>query len=223
LKDGQLEELEAKLNDEDFKQEYENQLDISLALEAKEDQTQKDFLKKRERKHPLPKTRPIWQIILLGIASIAMLSWGIFHYLSPKKDAAEKIFSANFSPYTNITMPSVRSEGNISPLEKAFLLYDQRKYEEAEAAFETNSVDSLASSIIFYTAISELAQGKTNESLAHFKQFEKADAFYPHSLWYRALIKIKEEEDGAKALLEEMLNFEKPPFEKKAKALLERL
>lgn len=226
LEGHELREFEDKLNDADFKTEYELQKDFALALEAKEDQRKKNFLISLEKTNSdFIKKKEYWKIFLPILLLIA-LSVGAYFYIntsSPNESNQEKIFADNFSTYPNVVMPSVRSEGELNDLEKAFLFYDQEKFAEAEKLFESNDSDSLQSEILFYTAVSELAQNKMEESYSHFNQFQKEDNFYPHALWYKALIKLNKEESGAKELLEELLTFENPPFKKKTEKILEGL
>ncbi len=226
--------FDQKMQDPIFKEEVTFKQNTLKAFEAKEDISLKNQLREfeknikdippnREMLHTKNRIKYILAIIIFTI--LTLLSYLIYsHYINPSQTQKD-YFAEYYTPYDNVVQPSVRNHTPTDKIEEAFLFYDQAKYLEAEFIFEKFlEGDTVNAQTLFYTAMCELSQGKINEAEVHLQNSLTFSSFKPHSLWYLALIEIKNKNNQSGIdLLEELLKNENPPFKKKAIQLLEEL
>src|SRR5690606_12303851 len=137
--------------DEAFKKEFYSQLEIQQTIAQEKRNPIKNRLRKLDEKSII---RTNWYRYAAAAAILIII--GLLFYSSPTN--YEKLYTANFEPYSNVIAPTVRDTGGEEDeIATAFNYYDNHQYADAATAFEklyrVNSEDYA----LFYYSISLLA------------------------------------------------------------------
>ena len=142
-------------------------------------------------------------ILLLVIASYPFIFQGV-------DNSNEALFADNFEPYKMILNQRSISDNDAETalLNEAIIAYDNKNYKEASTAFQelqSNNIDLIA--LRFYTGLSELGEGNSDNSINIFKEIlDTPDhLFVEQSRWYLALAYLqKGDRDAAKLELDKI-------------------
>ena len=194
-------------NDQDFKREFEEHKSLHRAFEINEAEQLKRKLKDIESNNtsqPPSNSSKHW---FLPMAAMVLVILGLSVYLSFFNT---NLYDEYFEIYPNVYQPVVRSTSQ-SIADKAFVYYENKKYEKAQQSFELLLKSNPNPNIQFYYALSLLNDGKTKKASTEFENLLDTNfEFQPEVYWYYALAEIKLENlDQAKTILQtaENLNF----------------
>ena len=194
-------------NDKDFKREFEEHKSLHRAFEINENERLKRKLKDIESKNTSQPPLNSSKRSFLPIAAMVLIIVGLSVYLNFFNT---NLYDEYFEIYPNVYQPVVRSVSQ-STTDKAFVYYENKKYEEAQQSFELLLENKPNPNIQFYYALSLLNDEKFEKASSEFQNLLNIDfEFQPEVYWYYALAEIKLENlDQAKTILQtaENLNF----------------
>lgn len=188
----ELEEFKKLLKtDDELKDKFEFQNDLSLSIKSHEKDILKVKLQQHEQAREVTKESgwKTWLVaasilILIGVSGISY-----FNFSSPDYD---KLYAKNYEAYPNTEFNITRGENNPSLEYNAFMAYESGDYKQAIPLFselrETNSSEYLD----FYLAQSYLANDNYEEALSLFEEIiQNQDAFAGESHWFAALAALR--------------------------------
>ena len=187
LSSAELETFNSRMSDPQFRTKVEELRAVQRAVTSEG----RAKLRTEFRKWDLAKRQP--RIVSLkAVAAVAavLLVVVTFFFILPKDAGQESLASAFIEPYPNVVSPLQKGDAESSDYERAFQLYESRRYVKAEELFAT--LDQADESVQFYRAINFLLAGNNLQAMADF-QVVTADpthAYYKPALWYLALSQI---------------------------------
>ncbi|MFD2551759.1 tol-pal system YbgF family protein [Bizionia sediminis] len=207
-----------------FKAEFEYESSLKKAIKSHESDKLKAKLQDFERTINSQKSTS-FNYTYLAVAASIVLMVGWFGYNAFFGTNYSNLYKANFSEYPNTVYTITRGNDVNTTEREAFVAYETQNFEIAIDKFNAISETTAQNYIPFYKAQAYLGLENTNEAKALLTQIVKGNnsSFVPESLWYLALIAIKEK-DGkqAKIYLEELIaNYSYN--QAKAKLLLDKL
>ncbi|SDR92354.1 hypothetical protein SAMN05216503_1405 [Polaribacter sp. KT25b] len=154
----------------------------------------------------------------LLVASIALLiGLSSFYLFNSKSLSNNELYNLHFTPYENVIEPIVRDKVNKSKKAFAFSLYEQGKYLKAIESFnkltEKDSIE--ANTLLFFKANAylQLEEFKKSEILFHKILINDNKEWKNESLWYLALISLKQDKkDAAITFLDKLQRQQKLNF-----------
>ena len=157
-------------------------------------------------------------VMVLGI-----VTWGVWIQFSFNP---QKLYAAHFSTYPNDLVRVERSSAETDPLQRAFVAYQDQKFDSAIKQFDELLVSSSSDSLLFFKAVALLSKGDTELATNIFEDLNtKEDWQYTEAVrWYLALSYLKfGQTKNAKSLLEQIANQEGGHFQQSgAKEILEK-
>ena len=206
-----------------FKAQFEFENNLKQVIKHQERDTLKAKLQGFER--DLNKnTRSIFNYANFAIAASIAILVGWFGYHSFFGINYTNLYDSNFTEYPNTVYTITRGDTDNSLEREAFVAYESKDYATAITKFDAIAIDAKKDYFSFYKAQSYLGLGNTQKAKLLFDQvIENNDQFAAESLWYLALIHLKEENKteaivNLKKLIEDF-NYNKT----KAQALLDAL
>jgi len=206
--------------DNTFKKEFRFQQNLQKIIETNEDVSFKKKLQHYENEfQPKKKSYTKW----LAAASIALIL-ATSYFLIFQNTTNETLFAENFEPYRNVIQPIVRGSVSKDIKTKAFVAYENGRYEDASKYFSEISVNKNEAYAIFYLANSNLALNKTSEAIKLLEEYISLNGdLIEKAHWYLALAYIKENNSqAAKKTFQKIIN-SKSYNHKKAIIILEEL
>lgn len=193
--------------DAEFKAEFEYETSLKKAIKSHESDVLKAKLQDFERTLNSQK-RTSFNYTYLAVAASIVLLVGWFGYNAFFGTNYSNLYNANFSQYPNTVYTITRGNDVNTTEREAFVAYETQNFETAIDKFNAISETTAQNYIPFYKAQAYLGLENTDEAKAIFTQIVKGDSsnFVPESIWYLALIAIKEK-DGkqAKRYLEKLI------------------
>jgi tetratricopeptide (TPR) repeat protein len=206
-----------------FQKELKLQQDLVAAFKLQEAREIKATLQDLEFKNinQVNKKTSFSKVWYLAIASILLVGFFLTNNTTP---SGEDLYNSNYSVYPNTYLPITR--GNIENTSlKAFVSYEKGDFESAELAFEKLLQMEANPDIQFYYALSLLNQFKYDLALSELSPLTQMEYDYQaESLWYSALIHLKNEDfKNAKNQLEKLKNLDTKFKSEETKQLLKEL
>jgi len=142
-------------------------------------------------------------------AAAAIVVIGLFAFNFWNTSKTDSIFQTHYEPYRNVVKPIVRGENKMDSLSQAFYYYETQKYDEALKYFDDLSEGKNAKIIEFYKAMIFIEQEKYDKAYQLLESYAQTTdpKLLAQSLWFRALLNIKNKErEKAKNQLQELIN-----------------
>lgn len=191
--------------------------DLKKAITSASRKKQKEYLQSLEKS--LLDERKISKKIDWRIAaSFIILIGSISFYFFNQFPSNNKLYDKYFSPYENIIAPIVRNGEKLSNKEKVFAAYEQGNYKIALTGLDELSVNDTLniSTIQFYKANIYMKLNEFSNSEKLFLKTIKSQEWKNESLWYLALIAIKQNKNSlAIEYLTKLKNSNKISYKKK--------
>jgi tetratricopeptide (TPR) repeat protein len=171
-----------------------------------------------------------WRYTLGIAASLAIIIAVTYYIFYNNTNPDNTLFTAYFSPYTNVVYTIYRDPAQPKTDDKlklAFEAYDQQDYQTASTQFEKLKADNLNPSeikqedevILFYLGNTYLAMGETSKAIDIFTRYS-FDKFNTEARWYLSLSYIKEGRVAEAKLILEKLAADDNDFSAKATEIL---
>lgn len=177
--------------DELFKNEFYQQLEIQKTISEANHSQIKERLKKLSNK---PKNKNKWYLYAASVAILMVLG---FLFYKPQQELQE-IYVENFEAYPNVINIATRSGlENKNDASEAFQYYEKELYHEAVLAFDQAYKNHPEDYLLFYKGVSLLAQQKTNEGINVFLSYDwekNQSDFTAAAYWYLGLAYLKQEQ-----------------------------
>lgn len=192
LSDAEFNQLKKWIEeDELFKNEFYQQLEIQKTISEANHSEIKERLKKLSNK---PKNKNKWYLYAASVTILMIL--GLLFY-KPQHELQE-IYAENFEVYPNVINIATRSGlENKNDASEAFQYYEKELYHEAVLAFDQAYKNQPEDYLLFYKGVSLLAQHKTNEGIKvlHSYDWEKNQSEFAEAAnWYLGLAYLKQEQ-----------------------------
>lgn len=193
--------------DAEFKAQFEFEKHLKKAIKSHENDRLKSKLQEIESEINLPKLS-IFNYRNMAIAASIALLVGWFGYNSLFDTNYNNLYNTNFSAYPNTVYTITRSDDEKSVERKAFVAYETKNYIIAIEMFDAIPESTKNSYVSFYKAQAYLGIENTENAKALFEQIvQENDGFVAESIWYLALIAIKDhEKNQAKTYLENLIS-----------------
>ena len=206
--------------DSAFKNEFEAHKDMAVAFKISEAESLKKRFQELD-KGPKQQKLKISSYLYLAVASMVILGFFYTFYSSPSSD---QLYASYFDISPNTYQPVTRTADSTKN-NAAFVAYENGNFTIAENEFETLLETTNNPNLLYYYASSLLNQSKFDLALKQFEILNQIDFDYTdESLWYTALIYVKNEDyDNAKAQLKRLKAKNSTFKTKERKALLEDL
>lgn len=206
--------------DEDFKAKFEDYANFNKAFKANEAEDLKNFLRDLDSKEvkQLWYKKPVFYYAAAAVLIIA-LCVPLF-----TKTSTNNFYNDFYEAYPNVEQPIVRgSNKNVSY--EAFLAYENANYSKSAQLFKSLLESSENINYRFYYAMALLNDSKYNKALEELTILEtKTFDYHDETLWYAALILIKQEKiELAKSKLQQLENTKSKFKSKERQLLLEKL
>ncbi len=108
------------------------------------------------------------------------------------KASPQELYTSYYQLYPNVIQPYKIAVTKNDELSKAFVAYETKEFEKAIELFNSSIGFAYHSDIVFYKAMSLLANDHTEESLALLSKLKKEETLFTDQLyWYSALIALK--------------------------------
>lgn len=175
--------------DADFKNKFEEYVDIQNAFKLSEAQNLKEQLNDLEPKH-LPLSKKLFNNKYLNLAYAAVLVIGLFFVFNSKTNT-NQLFNDYIDTYPNVYQPITRGQEKNDSY-KAFQAYENRNFNAAEIQFSELLKTDTNPNLQFYYAMSLLENNKLDLALSQLKNLAtKKHEFTAEVQWYSALINLK--------------------------------
>lgn len=194
-------------SDPEFKKQFEFEKQLKEVIKSHETDRLKEELQDVERYLHKPKST-IFNYKNFAIAATIVLLLGWFGYNLLFSTNYTNLYDKNFSAYPNTVYSITRSNNEQSIEREAFLSYETKNYENAIRKFDMMPIEDQENYVFFYKAQAYLGMDYLPEAKALFSQtIEDNHDFVAESIWYLALIAIKEQDKTqAKTYLESLRN-----------------
>ena len=207
--------------------EKENKDQMKKVLRAQlRDDLKKELQQIEAKSKHKPKLTAMNRNTWLGIAAgIAIILAAYFLFAAPRADYQE-IVAEHFEPMKNFTVPIERGSTELSPVQEAFVAYETGEYEKAVQEFDQLSPEELTPNVKLYQAIAQLSIDDNNNASRTLREIVDGEesVITPAAQWYLALTYLKQgKKDNAALLLEELIEGKSNAYQKRAKAILEKL
>lgn len=192
LSDAEFNQLKKWIEeDELFKNEFYQQLEIQKIISEANHSQIKERLKRLDKK---PKKKNTWYLYAASVTILIVLGFLLY---KPQQELQE-IYVENFEVYPNVINIATRSGlENKNDASEAFQYYEKELYHEAVLAFDQAYKNHPEDYLLFYKGVSLLAQQKTNEGIKvlHSYDWEKNQSeFTAVANWYLGLAYLKQEQ-----------------------------
>jgi hypothetical protein len=192
LSDAEFNQLKKWIEeDELFKNEFYQQLEIQKIISEANHSQIKERLKRLDKK---PKKKNTWYLYAASVTILIVLGFLLY---KPQQELQE-IYVENFEVYPNVINIATRSGlENKNDASEAFQYYEKELYHEAVLAFDQAYKNHPEDYLLFYKGVSLLAQQKTNEGIKvlHSYDWEKNQSeFTAAAYWYLGLAYLKQEQ-----------------------------
>ena len=210
--------------DAEFKAAFEYENSLKKAIKSHESDVLKSKLQEFELELNSKKTHAFNYRYLAVAASIVLLV-GWFGYNTFFGTNYSNLYQDNFTEYPNTVYTITRGDDDETLEREAFVAYETQNFETAIEKFDAVSETGAQDYIPFYKAQAYLGLENTHQANVLLKQIvaENTSDFVAESIWYLALIAIKEKDKAqAKTYLNNLIsnyNYNQA----KAKTLLEEL
>ncbi len=216
---GELKKIRQLMEeDPDFKEEIILQLEIQQAIKREVLKLRLQQFEKREIKKKKIFSQ-LWKIAAVFVVGLSLL-W--FFNRSPDYG---RIYAANFEPYPNIVVPSIRDfNTSENDVEEAFRYYDNQDYKKAAAAFKKLYLDDEIAYANFYYAISLMSDHKVEKALEALESSSwKIPKRYQYQTdWYLALGYLKVQNiEKATVYLQKVIKSDNPMATQAQQILME--
>jgi len=208
------------LNDNAFKEEFEEYKAVRTAFKINEANALKVQLKTLEAK--TNNTRPNTKQILtyaIAAAGVALVGMTIFFNLNTRS-----LYSEYYKTYPNVYKPVVRGSSN-DQLGKAFVYYENKDYKMAKNEFDSLLATESNPDLVFYYGLTLLELNDYDEAIQQFETITNDGfQFKEELLWYSALAYIEiESYKKARKQLYVLSKMTSSAFHENATELLEDL
>lgn len=177
--------------DELFKNEFYQQLEIQKTISEANHSQIKERLKRLDKK---TKKKNTWYLYAASVAILMVLG---FLFYKPQQELQE-IYVENFEAYPNVINIATRSGlENKNDASEAFQYYEKELYHEAVLAFDQAYKNHPEDYLLFYKGVSLLAQQKTNEGINVFLSYDwekNQSDLTAAAYWYLGLAYLKQEQ-----------------------------
>ncbi|MEM7105899.1 MAG: hypothetical protein AAF502_22370 [Bacteroidota bacterium] len=203
---GQLSEqqssiFEARKKDPDFQKRFNFLSDVSKAVESRVADEMKAILKEEERKIEAKGNNIIWLFVIA--AAVIIIVFGT-RFLLPSNDTPPDHFADHFVPVENLIEVSNRETIDSAFANSVYSNYEEKKYEEALAGFDSLLKADNNPLFRFYKANTQLALGDIDAALVELNSILQVDNFdlVDETKWLLALSYLRKENfTAAKPLL----------------------
>ena len=195
-------------NDKLFSAAFERQKLLLEVVDEQHETKLKELLKAKEAEiiannsidNSNKKTQPIirklnykkWFSIAASILVLVVAAYFLMNNFGTEKPTNTELFAQNFEPYRNFLIPVERGDLSEADLEKAFQNYENENYAAAIIGFEESLKDSISADVLFYKAVSELAEAETENAILSFEQSLNLNTqFEAEANWYLILANLK--------------------------------
>lgn len=220
------------LQDNAFAEALAQQRDLLAVVDKKVENDLRNLLVEEEAN--LKKTvlsadeKPTFSIgkWLSGAAAIVVfLVAGWLLFKGGSDSGSSRLFTENFTAYTNIIAPNRRGNNDERRLSLAFLAYDNKQYQKAIDEFEALKSDTLQNELTFYIGVSYLALEEVEKAMITLAEVSEDSRFAMEKQWYMALAYLKKNDiDATKEALNKALALSTDPvLTRKATELLDKL
>lgn len=232
LDDAAMAEVEQRVQqDEVFAEAFAAHQDLLEVVDLKTEADLRGLLAKEEAElSTTQKTEDAptvsirrWLSAAAAIIVFAVAGWLLFR--GDQSINEQRLFSENFTAYTNIIAPNRRGENDESRLSLAFLAYDNKQYQKAITEFDALKADTLQNELTFYIGVSYLAMNEAERAILTLEDVSDDSQFAMEKQWYLALAHLKRgETEQAIDALKSALQFSSDPvLVRKVTALLKEL
>ena len=176
-----------------------------------------------KQKHASVRRRNFFYYAAASVVMLFLAGNIFFNQQESPEELADKYISWE-------TLPSMTVRGTNKPpsLSKGQQLFNQEKYTEAIAVFETyreESINTMPTAALMYLGASYMEAGQYENAISTFDELWKRDVLdSDHGLWYKALAFLKQgKKDKAKPELGSILSDPEHPHFEKAQELMGEL
>ncbi|MEO1517344.1 MAG: tetratricopeptide repeat protein [Bacteroidota bacterium] len=180
-------------SDEDFQREVAFHENLQRVTRAHERQQLKQRLQELDqqtnaKQPPARPQRGRW----LGLAGLLLLMCLSVYWLCNQPSNPEKIYAQYHSPFPNSLQPVSRDRSDGSLESRAFLFYENGRYEQALQQFESIAKDNPRPDFGFYQGLTLLQLERFEEASELFEALKESDTQYRAEVhWYGALAHIR--------------------------------
>ncbi|WP_425393069.1 hypothetical protein [Ekhidna sp.] len=192
---GKMTEADQKAFEEGLSSDDREELASELGIRVGLERGFRNELKEKvagfeKRKNKIRRINPAYISIVASLFLVASL---VLYFTNDQTT----LFDQYYETYPNYEVTTVRGEEDPSNRERAYLAYDQGDFSGAIQAF--NTLDSMSSADYFFRGISHIQVTNYKEALTDLNEvlrLEDTD-YRTASLWYKALIHLKLENEAA--------------------------
>jgi len=213
LSEQELATFSKMMEDDRFKEIYEEHLTMHKVIKSAEAKNLKNHLQHLEQEKPKGTLKRLYFPIAAAILVLLTLSIFIFS----QRETNEALYASNFEVYPNTYRPVVRGD----TLATAFSYYEAKEYSKASIAFEKELETEEDVNVRFFYAMSLLNDSKSQEAIQVLNTLQSSETIYLQQVyWYSALIHLKmnRKKEAIKAL-ETLLKYPETYNKKQAEAL----
>ncbi|WP_420572286.1 anti-sigma factor family protein [Kordia sp.] len=183
--------------DVELQEMYETHTTLAEAFKLTKSDEIKARLQQLDRNEVIPTKKQVTRRMFARIAIAAVFIFGIFFTVNQLQSTSD-FYESYFEVCPNTYMPITRGNESESLQFEAFKAYENKDFKTAETTFTTVLETTNDLNITFYYAMSLLNQEKHDEALAALIPLSKKTFDYQvESLWYTALIQLKNKETEA--------------------------
>lgn len=201
-------QFDQHMDDPAFQEELGFQKEILEVIEHQGDLELKSMLRAEEK--TIKKRFPLRRLLAAAAVLLLLVFIG-WQFLIPEPT---DIFAEYFKPHPNSLHPIVKSESEVSELQRTFLFYEIGDFEKALVGFNKIKADQPNDDVYFYQANALLKLGRIEEAIQLLQEIIENDNtdYLAPAKWNLALAYLaKEDIESAKPLLAELAN---EPFHK---------
>ena len=186
-----------------------------------------EVLSKGSEDLPRSGSRKLFYWMAAAVFALVVVS-SVF-LLQPSRPSALALFESYYDPYPNVFEPIERGaeEEHPSLKKKAFIAYENSRFNEASGFFETllSTTDETGRDIaLLYLGICYIELGQELEALDCLGKIGEKGVLHNQGQWYMALVFMKRNEtDNAKMILEELEKTGESYYSGRAQEILDQL
>lgn len=156
-----------------------------------------------------------WVLIFIGFIALNIVAFFGIQNFSKGEVHQDRVFAQYYERYPNILDPIVKGEAGPLTVSQH---YELKSYDDVIAYLSPK--DSLIEDEKFYLACSYLEKGDLSNASIYYQQLLNSEKYKHPSIWYLALICIKEKKSKCKKEVANVLLDPLNPYYKKAEELV---
>ncbi|NNE76307.1 MAG: hypothetical protein HKN31_04460 [Pricia sp.] len=194
--------------DADFLKEVAFHTNLKKVIEAEDDAVFREMVSDFESEARTETTkRKRFPTKWLVAASIALIA-GLTYFLPLNTTTSpQELYAQNFEPYRNVVHPITRGEADQDEKTKAFMAYQNGKYEEALPMFTELYNDTEESYFLFYKANALIQLNRAREAIPILQaHLQRKGELSDKTTWYLAMAYLQlGDKENAKIMLDDVI------------------